>query len=388
MTRRLGHLRDKILSDENLDFALHQACLSNGRTSPAKRKAIEYVRTHPDECRAKLKEFFLNPNRAQDHYAIHCVIDPKLRLIYATSFFPFRVAHWAVMHIVAPYWDSLMDCDSYACREGMGQHKAGLTCAAYIRRFKYVAQFDISQFYVSIDHGILKRILRRKLKDKFTLEYLDQVIDSISTRDTNLRVLHKLKQTDDVKHIIAKLNRYKQVCGDRKAGIPTGNFPSQWFGNLYMNELDEFLRRNGVKNFVRYCDDFIIFSNDKAFLHDIRTKVTDFLWEHLHLLLSKAEIYPTRNHVDFCGYVYVPNGTVKLRKRTAVKQSKIVLSIGKELDAGTIDPFKARERLASIIGWFKYAQTAALERKLDLPNIYRKVINLCKDSAISPTAAR
>ena len=82
---------------------------------------------------------------------------------------------------------------SYACRKGKGQHLAGNSCAKFTRQYRYVAQFDVAQFYVSINHEILKALIRRKIKDAKVLTILDEIIDSISTRDKNLEILYGMR---------------------------------------------------------------------------------------------------------------------------------------------------------------------------------------------------
>ncbi len=358
--KRHGKLFEKILAEDNLQAALRTACRSNGRTSPAKRRAVAAVRAHPDEWAAKLRAFLSGDYRTSK-YNTFPLYDPKLRFIYALPFVPDRLVHHALLNVLAPIWDSKFAPFSFACRKGYGQHRAGNLCSSYTRKYKYVAQFDVSQFYVSINHGVLKAVLRKKIKDTKVLAILDEIIDSISTRDKNLEILYRMKaqgfEHKDIDKEIRKLEVSKARDDGARAGVPVGSFTSQWFGNLVMNESDTYLTQTlGCHAVVRYCDDFLVFSNDKAFLQKVKEAERKFLWERLHLILSKAEVFPTAQGVDFCGYRYFPQGYVLLRKRTAKQQRRHLGEIRHGLASGAISKDEARCRLASMRGWLRWAQ--------------------------------
>ena len=364
--KRHGQLFSRILDEANIRQALHSACLSNGRTSPAKRRAIQNVRANPDAYVQKVRDVLCDYHTSK--YSVFPLYDPKLRFIYALPFEPDRLAHHALLNVLAPIWDSKFAPFSYACRKGYGQHKAGILCSAYTRRFKYVAQFDIAQFYVSINHDVLKQVLRRKLKDAKVLAILDEIIDSISTRDKNLEILYRMKaqgfKHKDIDREIRKLELSRKRDNGARAGVPVGSFTSQWFGNLFMNENDEFLvQKLGCQAVVRYCDDFLVFSDDKAFLQRVKEAERKYLWEHLHLILSKAEVFPTAQGVDFCGYRFFPKGYALLRKRTAKSQRQQLAFIRRGLASGKLTRKDAQHRLASMDGWLRWAQCHNWKRK-------------------------
>lgn len=376
--KRHGQLFEKITSEDNLRLALINACRSNGRSSPAKRAAIADVRANPDKWVEIVRNRLMNYRTSQ--YACFPLYDPKLRFIYALPFTPDRLAHHAILNVLAPIWDAKFAPFSYACRTGKGQHKAGTLCAEYTRRFKYCAQFDISQFYVSINHAVLKRVIRRKIKDAKVLAILDEIIDSISTRDRNLRKLYEMRDAGykhkDIAREIKKLETSKARDNEEPAGVPVGSFTSQWFGNLVMNENDTYLKQVlGCEAVVRYCDDFVVFSNDKAFLQKVKAAEADFLWRELHLILSKAEVFPTSQGVDFCGYRYFPKGYVLLRKRTAKTQQKHLRDIRRGLDTGRLSLEKARCRIASMAGWLGWAQCHNWKRKNGFYELEKEVLN-------------
>ena len=358
--KRYGNLYNQIISRENLRTALRNACRSNGRSSPAKRKAVTSARANPEAFVDRM-EAILTGEYKTSPYACFPLFDPKLRFIYALPFFPDRVAHHALINVLEPLWDGLMFTASYACRKGKGQHLAGNSCAKYTRQYRYVAQFDVAQFYVSINHEILKSLIRRKIKDVKVLTILDEIIDSISTRDKNLEILYGMRdagsKSPDVAKEIAKLEASKERDCGASAGLPIGSYTSQWFGNLYMNEVDTFLKQDlRCKAVVRYCDDFLVFDDDKHRLAEIKAAVKDFMWNRLHLMLSKAEVFPTSHGVDFCGYRYFTKGYVLLRRRTARSQARDIREIREGFRNGTMPFDEARARLASLDGWMRWAQ--------------------------------
>ena len=141
----------------------------------------------------------MDGNYKNSVYRIYSMYEPKLRLIYVLPYYPDRIVHHAIMNVLEPIWDSLFIYDSYACRKGKGQHKGMIKCSEYVRKYKYCAKLDISQFYVNIDHEILKIILRKKIKDKDLLSILDIIIDSLATREANIGYL---KNFEGVKMLI------------------------------------------------------------------------------------------------------------------------------------------------------------------------------------------
>lgn len=379
--KRFGGLFEKIVSHDNLIEAIRHACIPNGRTSPSKKRAIKDAKQNPELYAAKIKELMTGDYRTSS-YNRYPLFDPKLRFIYSLPFFPDRIVHHALLIVLEPLWDARMMATSYACRKGKGQHQAGTLCAQYARQYKYVAQFDIAQFYVSINHEILKSVLRRKIKDKRLLAILDEIVDSISTRDENLRLLYRMKKQPnphkDVDREIKKLETSKARDGGQRAGLPIGSYTSQWFGNLYMNELDDYLKHElKAKAVIRYCDDFVVFSNDKKYLHEVKDKVRSFLWDHLQLMLSKAEVFPTAQGVDFCGYRYFPQGYVLLRKRTVNRQRQRLKQVMRDFRSGKMPPETARSVIASLDGWMRWAKSYNLRRKIGFHEMQKEVLDAC-----------
>ena len=376
--KRLGNIYQDFISIDNIETALIKACKSNGRSTEDKAEKIKKIRENPRKYVEDIHSILTSGEYKTSGYSIYPFYEPKLRIIYALPFYPDRIVHHALLNILESYWDNRMQSCSYACRKGYGQHNAGTKCAEYTRKYKYCAQFDISQFYVSIDHAILKDILKKKLKDKKILNILFEIIDSIDTRKANLKLLYKLKEQGDknpyIDKEISKLERYEKTFNGNASGLPIGSYTSQWFGNLYMNEVDVLLKQQlHCKACIRYCDDFLVFSNSKEELHNVKEVVLTFLKDSLKLLTSKAEVFPTSQGVYFCGYRFFPKGFVLVRKRTVKREKKMVKEIYANLLEGKASAETSINRLASIKGVLDWANSYNLRQSLGIDTILKSL---------------
>ena len=272
-------------------------------------------------------------------YRTMMIHEPKTRMIYTLPFFPDRIIHHALMRVIEPIWQGLFIANSYACIKGRGLHSGSRKTMEYVRRYKYCLKMDISKFYPSVDHGILYGIVQRKIKCAGTLWLLREIIYS--------------------------------VPGGKN--IPIGNYTSQWLGNLYLNELDQFLKHeHRVQAYLRYCDDFCIFHDDKKYLGRMAGIIQEFLREKLKLTLSKCDLFPVSRGVDFLGYRHFPDH-VLLRKSTAIRMKRRLRKLPALLSSGRITLVQYRSTLASVSGWLRWGNTRNLQVHLQLESL-RKVI--------------
>jgi len=196
----------------------------------------------------------------------------------------------------------------------------------------YCLKMDIRKFYPSIDHDILYEIVQRKIKCPDTLRLLENIIYSIP--------------------------------GGKN--VPIGNYTSQWLGNLYMNELDQFLKHeHKIRHYIRYCDDFILLHQDKKFLHQIAEEIESFLSEKLDLKLSKNDIFPVRQGIDFLGYRHFPDH-ILVRKSTAKRIKRRMQELPRQLARGEITSDQYRSSIASTEGWLLWANSHNFKKSLGL----------------------
>lgn len=334
--KRYGNLYSLITDKENIELAFKKASLNKSR-----QKQIRLAKEHKDEIIESVHQMLVNKTYHTSEYRTKIITEPKLRTICMLPFYPDRIVHHAIMNVIEPILDKKLIYDCYSTRIGKGQIKATERCKHYCKKYKYVLKCDISKFYPSINHAVLKDILRHIFKDSDLLSILDEIIDSTHT----------------------------------KTNIPIGNYLSQWFGNIYLNELDRFVIKQGFSKIIRYCDDFIIFSNSKEELNQLKPKIVEFLDEHLKLKLSKAQISKCDiQGVTFLGYRHIQKPTQRiLLKRETLKRIKTRLKCIQKIVINNKNIDRCRSQISSAIGWIQHTDCFNLYRDLDLSTLAEKV---------------
>jgi retron-type reverse transcriptase len=263
-------------------------------------------------------------------YQTKTIVEPKIRTIYILPFFPDRIVQHALMSVIEPIWDNLLISDSYACRTGKGIHAGSKRTSGFVREYDYCLKCDVAKFYQSVNHDILFDIVKQKIKCPDTLWLIENIIYSYPG-ETN---------------------------------IPIGNYTSQWFGNLYLHELDILVKHDfKIKGYLRYCDDFCLFHNDKRVLNALAKEIKTFMADRLNLTLSKCDVFPVKHGVDFLGYRHFRD-KILLRKSTAKRVVKKVRQLPGKLVSGQISDDQFISSLASISGWIKWANTHNFRRSL------------------------
>ncbi|MDP3764425.1 MAG: reverse transcriptase domain-containing protein [bacterium] len=229
-----------------------------------------------------------NKTYKHSQYIPFYVTDPKLRHIHKACVRD-RVLHQAVFRVLYPIFDRHFMFDSYSCRIGKGTHKAVTRLETFCRKLSqnnsqtiFALKCDIKKFFDSIDQDALIKLIQLKIKDDNAVWLVEKIIGSFNK------------------------------------GLPLGNVTSQLFANIYLNELDQFVKHNlKEKYYIRYCDDFVILGSNKYYLLNLSYKINTFLFENLKLFLhpDKIIIRKYRQGIDFLGYVVLPNHRV-LRTKT------------------------------------------------------------------------
>lgn len=231
-------------------------------------------------------------------YRSFWVHDPKLRLIKSLPY-PDRIVHqWAVEEFYKPYYFPRFIKDSYACIDGRGAHAAVDKAQEMLRALVkstngqgYILKMDISKFFNNIDQQILFNIISRVIADpslnKLTASF-------IFDQDSNI-------------------------------GIPIGNYTSQIFVNIYLNELDKFIKEElRVKRYIRYMDDFVLFVPGQATAKVLYGQINDFVNSELKLHLNpKSRYYPCYHGLDFAGFRIFSN--YRLLRRRSKKKLKMII---------------------------------------------------------------
>ena len=292
-----------------------------------------------------LQEDLLNHTYNHGPYQAFNISDPKPRNIHKAEVGD-RLLHHAIYRILYPLFDKTFISDSYSCRINKGTHKA----LGRFRDFSYVVsknntktcwilKCDIKKFFANIDHEILIKILKEHIPDKDIIWLLEKVIGSFNTPPFS----HPFSVSPS-----------GGGRGFGNVGLPLGNLTSQLLVNIYMNHFDQFVKHKlKVKYYIRYADDFVIFSEDKAMLEKQLTAIGDFLQEKLKLELhpDKVFIKTLSSGVDFLGWVNFPDHRI-LRTTTKRRMFKRVREK------------TGRETVDSYLGMLKWGNTEKLKSRI------------------------
>jgi retron-type reverse transcriptase len=239
-------------------------------------------------------------------YQPFMICDPKQRQIHKATVRD-RLVHQVIVSAIEPLFEKQFIFDSYSCRIGKGTHAGVARLGLFLRQASrnntikvYVLKCDVRQFFASIDHEILMERIEAKIDDGQTLELLRTILLSHNA--------------------------------ETGKGIPLGNVTSQLFANIYLHELDWFMKQTlGIKHYLRYCDDFVVVSTDKAYLQSLIEPTRQFLMNTLKLELhpTKLSIRSWDQGIDFLGYVLRPYATsirTKTKRRMLARVSQDNLS--------------------------------------------------------------
>ena len=280
------HLWNDFISDENLFLAVKKS--ENGKRWKEATLGFNYnYESEIFRLQRELKSGVYLPG----NYNKFTIKEPKERDIYAAPYRD-RVLHHALINIIEPIWEPRLYYHSYACRTGKGSHRALDVCQKYLRKNKYVLKSDIQKYFPSIDHTVLKTLIRKKIADTRLLKLIDLIIDT-SPGEISLNVPFRYFEGDNL-----------FTPGQNRRGIPIGNLTSQFFANIYLHELDKYIKEElRQQYYLRYMDDFLIFNDSKAELKQIRIKINKFL-NTLRLTMhpKKQEIDPAKNGIPFLGF--------------------------------------------------------------------------------------
>jgi len=312
--KRYGNLYQQICTAENIALAHEKA-----RKGKRHYSEVMMVDGDPQRYIEEIRAMLVNKTFTNSKYEVMVRTEGKKeRVIWKLPYYPDRIIHHAIFNILEPIWMRTYIRDTYAALPGRGIHDG-------VRRIKkalattsgtaYCLKMDVRKFYQSVDHDVLKKIIRKKIKCKDTLWLLDTIVDSAP-------------------------------------GVPIGNFSSQHFGNLMMTELDHWIKEQlNVKHYFRYCDDMVLLSDSKDELHQSRRDIECYLSDELQLILKDNwQVFPVAvRGIDFLGYRFFPTYTL-------VRKS-IVGTFKRKYRHGS-----ARS-LAAYHGWFKWADTHNLTIK-------------------------
>jgi len=305
------------------------------------------------------------------HYTSFFVRDPKLRHIHKATVRD-RILHHAVFRVLYPIFDRGFIFDSYSCRLEKGTHRAVLRLEKFCRQLSdnnhkniFVLKCDVKKFFDSVDQEILLSLIRKEIKDEEAMWLVEKIVESF--------------KCPLVKGGAPDGHRGRGICELRKIplrppltrghanGLPLGNVTSQLFANIYLNELDQFIKHElKIKYYLRYSDDFVILSEDKRYLLSLISVINRFLQEKLELDLHERKIIIQRysEGVDFLGYVVLPHYRV-LRTKTKRRILRKIKKKFQDLKNGLISEECFNQSLQSYFGILGHCEGYGIKKEIE-----------------------
>lgn len=340
--KRVDNIYNKIISIENLKLADERA---------RRGKTHSYgVRLHDKNREANLQslhEALLNKTFKTSPYDIFTIFEPKERLIYRLPYFPDRIVHHAIMNILEPIWIKTFTYNTYSCVKGRGIDGCARQVDRIIRKYDgkplYCLKIDIKKYYPSMKHDVLKRIVRKKIKDENLLWLLDEIIDSAD-------------------------------------GLPIGNYLSQYLANLnlayFMHWVNEVLKLDCTE----YADDIVFFNSSKEVLRESFLQIKSYIENELELTVKKNyQIFPIAENrfdkhgraLDYVGYKFYRKQKL-IRK--SIKQNFCRTTARLNKRNPPLDAKVYKQVVAPWLGWAKHSNSKNLLKTVIKEEYYGSIL--------------
>jgi RNA-directed DNA polymerase len=339
------HLFEQVISFDNLWRATQRA--AKGKRNKA---SVARFLAHLEPNLFALQRALEDGSWRPQGYTMMEVREPKVRQISVAPFAD-RVIHQALCAVISPLFERSFISDSYANRQGYGTHRAVDRYELFSSRHPWVLRADIFRYFPSIDRAILKTDVRRYIACPRTLDLIDRIIDGSNPQEP----VHLYFTGDD---LFAPYSRSR--------GLPIGNLTSQWFGNLYLNCLDHFIKEVlRAPGYVRYADDFAVFANSREQIDEWRDRIAQFL-EGRRLILHprKTEMMQSSTRTQFLGYVLLPDGRRRLPEDNVNRFRARLSLLRQQYRRQLIDDEDVKCSVSAWIGHARHADTVSLRRTL------------------------
>ena len=311
--KKWRNLFDKIVDIDNILLAHKKA-----RKNKTNRVEVQEVDKNPRYYCEQIIKMLIDGTHKTSDYTTFTIYEPKERVIFKLPYYPDRIIHHAIMNIMEPLWVNQLIPQTYSCIKNRGIHKALKDIKKDLKDVegtRYCLKLDIRKFYPSIDHDILKRVIRIKLSDNRLLALLDDIIDSAD-------------------------------------GVPIGNYLSQFFANLYLSYFDHWVKeQRGIKYYYRYADDIIILHGSKQYLHELCNEIHQYITDLKLQIKPNYQVFPVESRgIDFVGYITYHTHVLirKNIKHNFLKRNKIYRRM-------KVSYVYYRRKVGSYLGWFCHA---------------------------------
>ena len=293
-----------------------------------------------------LHEALLTRTYKTSEYYIFTVHEPKERVIYRLPYYPDRIVHHAIMNVLEPIWVKTFTYNTYSCVKGRGIEGCARRVEKLIKKYEgrplYCLKIDIRKFYPSLKHPVLKRVVRKKIKDKDLLWLLDEIIDST-------------------------------------AGLPIGNYLSQFLANLSLCYLMHKVNEEMKLDSAEYADDIIFLADSKDRLREaFFGEIKPYIENELELeVKDNWQIFPIADNrydkhgraLDYVGYKFYRHQKL-IRKSIKANFRKAVAKLNR-LAGMSVKDYK--QNVAPWLGWAQHSDSRHLLNKL-IPKDYAGIL--------------
>ena len=322
---------------ENLTYEKLLEAHIKSRKGKGYRKEIILFNLKQEEYIMWLYEKLKNKTYKHGGYSEFYVTEPKVRKIEKSRYLDRIVHRWVVDNFLEPCYVPKFINTSYACLKERGMHRAAVYVKDTMKHCKikwdeyYILKMDVAKYFDNINKKILLKILERNIKDPDLMWLIKEIL----------------------------------YANKREKGLEIGNYTSQMFANIYLNEIDQYVKHKlKVKYYCRYLDDSIVIVKTKKEAKEILEKIRKYLKENLELELNKkTQIFKNKQGVNFCGYK-INEYRMKLRDKGKRKLKKKVKKLKEEIQKGNITSKEAKKYLAGHLGYIKYVNNYNLLNKI------------------------
>ena len=325
-----------------------------------------------------VKNILDSKNYKPGKYNIFIIKEPKVRLIMSLNIIDKIINHLVCEYLLVDIFDNGLIDTNVATRVNKGTHYEYKKLVKYLNKNisnkLYILKFDISKYFFNINHDIVKKIIRTKIKDKDALNILDNIIDSTDSNYINEEII-KLKNNE--------INRIKNSNNSNKdklikdimdiplykkgTGFAIGNPVSQAIAIIFLSYLDHYIKEKlNIPFYCRYCDDGILISDDKEYLKyclkEIRRIINDY---KLELNMKKTRIYSIDNGFEFIGFRFIRKNNkllIKVKNQTKRKFKRKLKVLNKLYINGNINYDTFNQVKVSYLGHLKYGNCNKLIR--------------------------
>ena len=332
--KRVNNIYHKICDIDNIMKFEHIVSVNTSN----KRK-VEKFQEHYVENIYKIRDILMSKNYIPGEYNIFFIHEPKLRLIMSNNIRDKIINHLVAYYLLVEVFDKTFIDTTVATRKGKGTHLGLNITKKYINDMKriygdnfYYLKFDISKYFYNINHDIVKKMIRRKIKDVDAINIIDRIIDSTDMDYINEKIeniknneINKIKKSllsdKEKKKRILEVEKIP-LCEEGKSA-PIGSMCSQIIEVMYLDKLNHFIKEKlKIKRYVLYMDDGVLFHEDKEYLKYCRCEIINFLKSlKLDINDKKTRVDSIKNGLDFLGFRFtIRNNKIILKVRNSSKK--------------------------------------------------------------------